>query len=130
MTAARAVLLIGENPDLVDFSDPIIPPGMTADKIWTGITAVQRQFEELGYRADLCLTDTGETAEAAIADKLAGARYDCIVIGAGIRILPAYLLLFETVINAVHRHAPETPIAFNTCPEDSAEAALRWLPRA
>jgi hypothetical protein len=128
MTAARTVLWIGQNPERVDFSDPALPAGagMTADAVWDGITEVQKRFEELGYRVDLCLIDRGETAEAVIARKLAGSRYDCIVIGAGLR-LPANLLLFEKVINAVHRRAPETPIAFNSRPEDSPEAAARWL---
>jgi hypothetical protein len=36
------------------------------------------------------------------------------------------LLLFEAVINAVHRAAPSAFIAFNTRPEDTADAAARW----
>jgi hypothetical protein len=31
------------------------------------------------------------------------------------------------VINAVHKAAPAAAIAFNTRPEDSADAAPRWL---
>jgi hypothetical protein len=31
------------------------------------------------------------------------------------------------VINAVHRAAPGATIAFNTRPDDSADAAARWL---
>lgn len=127
MTAARTVLLIGEDPGLVDYSDPAIPPGLNADVIWDGITEAQKRFEDLGYRTDLCVTDRGDTAEAAVAGKLAGARYDCVVIGAGLRLPPANLELFEKVVNAVHRHAPGTPIAFNSRPEDSPDAALRWL---
>ena len=37
------------------------------------------------------------------------------------------LLLFETVVNAVHKAAPNAAIAFNTRPEDTADAAARWL---
>src|SRR5215471_13601564 len=36
-------------------------------------------------------------------------------------------VLFEAVVNAVHRMAPQAAIAFNTCPEDSGEAAARWI---
>jgi hypothetical protein len=39
-------------------------------------------------------------------------------------------LLFETVVNAVHKFAPNTSIAFNTVPEDSADAAARWVSAA
>jgi hypothetical protein len=50
------------------------------------------------------------------------------VIGAGVRLPPNRLALFEAVVNAVHRAAPSAAIAFNTRPDDSADAAARWLP--
>jgi hypothetical protein len=49
------------------------------------------------------------------------------VIGGGIRIPPKSLLLFEALINTVHKCAPHAFIAFNTRPEDTADAAARWL---
>jgi hypothetical protein len=130
MPHARTVLIIGEDPALIDFSDPAIPPGMTAQKVMEGLQTALNQLAGQGLRADVCLTDAGETAAAAIAEQLGRTAYDCIVIGAGIRTVPANLLLFEKVINAVHRHAPQAAIAFNTRPDDSAEAAARWLQRA
>jgi len=36
-------------------------------------------------------------------------------------------MLFERVVNAVHRAAPQAAIAFNTRPEDSGAAAARWI---
>jgi len=59
--------------------------------------------------------------------QLASAAYDCVVIGGGVRLPPKSLWLFETLINAVHKAAPEAVIAFNTNPGDTAEAAARWL---
>jgi sugar/nucleoside kinase (ribokinase family) len=59
--------------------------------------------------------------------QLASAIDDWVVIGGGLRLPPKGLLLFETVINAVHKAAPNVVIAFNTRPEDTAEAAARWL---
>jgi len=59
---------------------------------------------------------------------LVSASYDCVVIGADIRLPPRRLAVFEVVINAVHKAAPAAAIAFNTRPEDSAAAAVRWLP--
>jgi hypothetical protein len=55
--------------------------------------------------------------------RLKAQTYDCVVIGAGIRLPPHSLSMFEAVINAVHRAAPDAAIAFNTRPEDSADAA-------
>ena len=61
-------------------------------------------------------------------EDLASTSYDCVVIGAGVRLPPQGLAVFEAVVNAVHSGAPGAAIAFNTRPEDSAEAAARWLP--
>ena len=68
-----------------------------------------------------------ETARPTLEKQLASAIYDCVVIGGGLRLPPKSLLLFETVVNAIHKDAPTAAIAFNTNPEDTAEAAARWL---
>jgi hypothetical protein len=51
-----------------------------------------------------------------------------VVIGGGIRGHEPLLPLFETVINLVRQHQPDAAIAFNSSPEDCADAARRWLP--
>ena len=58
---------------------------------------------------------------------LKGSAYDCVVIGGGLRIPPKSLALFETVVNIIHKAAPLAVIAFNTRPEDTADAAARQL---
>jgi len=68
-----------------------------------------------------------DTAGPALERQLAAASYDCVVIGGGLRIPPESLLLFEVLVNAVHRAAPGVPIAFNTQPRDTGDAAARWL---
>ena len=68
-----------------------------------------------------------ETAGPAVERHLTAANYDCVVIGAGIRLPRQGLQLFETILNAIHRAAPNAAIAFNTRPDDSADAAARWL---
>jgi hypothetical protein len=120
-------LFIGQQPETVDFSDPAIPPGFNAEKIHAGIAIAMAKMAERGWQADLCLTPPGEKGSQLVQKQLAAASYDCVVIGAGIRLPPKSLLLFEAVINAVHKAAPSTTIAFNTRPEDSAEAVARWL---
>ena len=54
-------------------------------------------------------------------------RFDCIVIGAGLREPKERLLLFEKVLNLAHRLAPDAAICFNTTPADTAEAVQRWI---
>ena len=121
------VLLLGYDPETVDFSDPALPPGMTAEKVRAGIAVAMKQFAERGWEADVALIRPDETAAPAIAGHLASKNYDCVVIGAGVRLPPRGLALFEAVINAVHKAAPGAAIAFNTRPDDSADAAARWL---
>ena len=121
------ILLLGYDPDAVDFSDPALPPGMTAEKIRGGIEVALQRFAERGWEADVGLIRPDDTAGPAVERQLASTSYDCIVIGAGVRLPPQRLAQFEAVINAVHKAAPRAAIAFNTRPEDSADAAARCL---
>ena len=122
----RRVLLIGIEPEAVDVADPDLPPGTTAEKIAAGIEGTLADMRERGWEAEHCAILPDDSAERTIAACL-GKRWDCIVIGGGIRVPSKGLELFERVINVVHRNAPETPIAFNTSPSDTADAATRWL---
>jgi hypothetical protein len=48
------VLLVGFDPETVDFSDPALPPGLTAEKVRADIAVALKQFAERGYEADVC----------------------------------------------------------------------------
>jgi hypothetical protein len=121
------VLLVGLQPEAVDYTDPALPSGMDAEKIQTGIGLGLKQMTDRGWQADVCLIQPDATAGPALERRLRAATYDCVVIGGGVRLPPKNLLLFETIVNTVHKAAPNTSIAFNTAPEDSANAAARWL---
>jgi len=123
----KRVLFVGQQPETVDFSDPAIPPGFNAEKINAGIAIGAAKIKERGWQADLCMVAPDETAGPMLEKQLASAIYDCVVIGGGLRLPPKSLLLFERVVNAIHKAAPKAAIAFNTSPEDTAEAAARWL---
>jgi hypothetical protein len=83
---------------------------------------------ELGYEVQSCLVDLGETAESVVSDVLSREKFDCIMVGAGIRGLPQHTLLFEKIINTIHQKAPSSKICFNTNPSDTVEAVvLRWI---
>ena len=122
------VLLVGYEPETVDFSSPALPPGMSVEKIRAGIALALKQMTDRGWEGDLCLIRPDETAVQTVERHLASANYACVVIGAGVRLPPQSLALFEAVVNAVRRAAPAAAIAFNTRPEDSADAAARWIP--
>jgi hypothetical protein len=121
------ILFVGLQPETVDFSDPALPPGLNAEKIHAGIAVAIRQIAERGWQADLCLVRPDETAGPILEHRLASKLYDCVVIGAGVRLPPKNLLLLEVLVNAVCKAGPGTAIAFNTRPEDSADAAARWV---
>jgi hypothetical protein len=123
----KSVLFVGQQPETVDFSDPSLPPGLDAAQIQAGIAVAMQQMAERGWHADLCLVRPDETAAAELERQLATTTYDCVVIGGGIRVPARSLLLFETLVNVVHRSAPGAAIAFNTAPEDTAAAAARWF---
>jgi hypothetical protein len=122
------VLLVGYDPETVDFSDPALLPGMSVEKIRAGIAVALKQFTERGWEADVGYIRPDETAGPTVERQLAAKTYDCVVIGAGVRLPPRRFAIFEAVINAIHKVAPGATIAFNTRPEDSADAAARWLP--
>ena len=121
------ILFIGQKPETVDFSDPALPPGFNADKINAGIAVAVEKIEERGWQGDTCMIMPDQTAGPTIEKQLSSAHYDCVVIGGGLRLPPKSLALFEGVINVVHKAAPHAAIAFNTKPEDTAEAAARQL---
>jgi hypothetical protein len=126
MVKAR-LLLLGLDPDMVDYSKSPVP-GLTAAKVRSAIEADRAKLEELGYSVTVLYVDAGETAEALLSDTLATGGYDCIMIGAGLRTVPPYFLLFEKLINVIHQHAPaSTKLCFNTNPIDTAEAVQRWV---
>ena len=106
------VLLLGYDPQTVDFSDPALPPGMTVEKVNAGIGFALKQFAERGWEGDVGLIRPDETAVPEVARLLASKSYDCVVVGAGVRLPPRGLALFEGVINAIHRAAPGAAIEF------------------
>ena len=121
------ILLLGLDPETVDFSDPALPPGMTAEKVRAGITVALKQFTERGWESDVGFIRPDETAGPTVERQLRSANYDCVVIGGGVRLPPRHLALFEVVINTIRKTAPGAAIAFNTRPDDSADAAARWV---
>ena len=99
-----------------------------AEKIAAGIEATMKDMRDRGWETKFCAVMADSSAETTIAEALLE-RWDCIVIGGGIRIPSRGLLLFERVINGIHRGAPGTPIAYYTSPVDSGDAAARWIGR-
>jgi hypothetical protein len=122
--AKKSVLAIGIDPALVDYT---ALPQFTPEMFRSYIDAQLERVRGLGYDVTSCLIDLGDTAEAVTAEALKSGDFDCVLIGAGLRQPPERLLLFEKIINLIHRLAPKASICFNTTPADTAEAVRRWI---
>jgi len=121
---AKKVLAIGIDPSFVDYT---AMPQFTAEMFRGYIDAQMERVRGAGFDVTSCLIDLGETAEAVTMQALKSEKFDCILIGAGLRQPGERLLLFEKIINLVHRLAPGARICFNSNPADSVEAVRRWI---
>jgi hypothetical protein len=128
MNQNKSVLIVGIDPALIDFSSPeFAPHNLTAERVLSAGRAEIERLHGLGYQADWCMIDFGETAERVLEEKLKGKSYDCILIAAGIRMVPSNSPLFEKLVNVAHSNAPQAKLCFNTKPSDTAEAVMRWI---
>ena len=117
------MVMIGLDPEVVDYSKW---PGLTREKLEAGSADFRAALDELDYRNVYCLVDGGEGSVDVVVEALQEHRPDLVFVGAGIRIDTDFFLLFEQLINAVHQHAPQARITFNTGISDSADALRRW----
>jgi hypothetical protein len=107
--------------------DPYRVPGPWDPKpVADGIEAGRARFIAHGVSAEFCLfgLDGGDDVEAVITAALSAQAWECVVVGGGVR---HQLELFERVMNLVRRHAGNAAIAFNATPEDTFDAAARWV---
>ena len=124
--AKKKVLLLGIDPKFIDVN-LATSTGWDANRVKAVAQEENNKLTDLGYEPQICFIDLGETAESVVSDRLSRENFECIMIGAGVRLVPQHTVLFEKIINSVHQKAPpSSKICFNTNPGDSAEAVLRW----
>jgi hypothetical protein len=125
--AKKKVLLLGIDPKFIDVN-LATSTGWDANRVKAVAQEENNKLTDLGYEPQICFIDLGETAESIVSERLSRENFDCIMIGAGVRLVPQHTVLFEKIINAVHQKAaPSSKICFNTNPGDTAEAVLRWV---
>jgi hypothetical protein len=118
----KKVLLVGLDPHAV--------PGVDATLVDQAIAMSDARFAAAQIECVSCLFPPERSAAVAALDAAftdPRAPYDCIVIGGGLRKPDDLVALFEDVLDRLRRAAPSTPIAFNTNPVTSVDAAMRWL---
>jgi hypothetical protein len=122
------ILLVGIEPDEVDFSDPALTPGLDAAAIRRGIALSMAGLAAAGHEArQLYVSAAPERALPVFVAALAEGRFDCVIIGGGVSHPPANRPLFEAMLNAVVRQTPAPAIGLISRPQDAVEAAARVL---
>ena len=119
--AGPRVLVIGLDPYRVPGP---WDPRPVADAIAAGIA----RFAEHGLGAQTCLfgLDGSDDVPEVVTAALRARPWECVVIGGGIRDA-SQLELFEQVLNLVRRYAPGAAIAFSAAPQETFDAAARWV---
>jgi hypothetical protein len=123
----KRVLIVGMNPHTIDFSKPGYLPGLTAEKVLTGLNAERENLEKEGFDSDMYLIDDGVLELSGLANQLKKNSFDGIMLGAGVRLPPSNFILFEKLVNTVHNNAPDSKTIFNTNPHDTADSVKRWF---
>lgn len=125
--AKKKVLLIGIDSKLID-PNLSTATGWDANRVRAAAQDANKRLVELGYELQSCLLDPRGTDESVVSDTLSREKFDCIMVGAGVRVLSQNTSLFEKIMNTIHQKAPpSSKICFNTNPADTVEAILRWV---
>lgn len=125
--AKKKVLLIGIDSKLID-PNLSTATGWDANRVRAAAQDANKRLVELGYELQSCLLDPRGTDESLVSDTLSREKFDCIMVGAGVRVLSQNTILFEKIMNTIHQKAPpSSKICFNTNPADTVEAILRWV---
>ncbi|MEL6713650.1 MAG: hypothetical protein AAFU73_05660 [Planctomycetota bacterium] len=124
--SAERVLLVGLRASSVDFSKW---PEISREVLERAAVEVGEGLRKAGFAVRYCLTDDGATAHDELAQTLDDFRPDIVSIGAGVRVDPDHLRLFEDMVNLVHERAPGATLAFNTDPMDTIRSVRRAAER-
>jgi len=119
-----SVLAIGLDPRFADLS---AFPGLTPELVRSYIDTQIEKLRQAGYRVESCLVDGSATSDEVVARALQSQPFACVLIGAGLRLPPQQLRLFERVINRIHVLAPAAKICFNSSVADTLESVQRWI---
>ncbi|MBO0678687.1 hypothetical protein JRC04_14555 [Mycolicibacterium sp. S2-37] len=121
---------IGLDPDVIDYASPDFAqfPGLSRERLRTANDENVIGLRAAGYRVDNCLIGFGEAGAAKARQWLEAAQYDAVLIGAGLRLIAANTLLFESIVNAAHLTQPGCRFVFNRAAVSTPDDIRRWFP--
>ena len=121
----KKILLVGWHPsEATDYSKW---PDLNAEKLSNALMQEKDILNSEGHDAEWCYLLNKPTDFDLIIKTLTDAQYDCVLIGAGVRLDPSALITFERLINTIHTASPDSKVCFNTTLFDIAESAKRWI---
>lgn len=122
-----SVAVIGLDPAVIDFSEEAYRHslGLNAQTLRDALDHDRKVLEGEGFGVELCMIDPGKAACETVAARLSKGSFDFVVLGAGLRLNRQNTILFEQVMNIVHRKAPGAILCFNTSAKDTAECVMR-----
>ena len=121
---------IGLDPDVIDYSSADFAqfPGLSKEKLRAANEQNVAALRAAGYHVDNCLIDFGPAGADKARQWLEAKRYDAVLIGAGVRLVPVNTLLFESIINAAHLAQPNCRFVFNQAAVATPDDIRRWYP--
>jgi hypothetical protein len=124
------VIQIGLDPDLIDYSSPDFAqfPGLSKQTLRAANDDNVAALRAAGYHVDNCLVDFGASGAEKARQWLHAGRYDAVLIGAGIRLIAANTLLFESIVNVAHATQPGCHFVFNRAALSTPGDIRRWYP--
>ncbi len=122
MTMKKKVLLVGCNPEVVDFSKW---PGLNAKKLLHVLSADCESLNALGRKANQCFIDDDLSGTNDVKEALKSKDYDCVLVGAGVQKVDEHCLVSESLVTSVHKFAPAAKICFNSGSTNSVDAVKR-----
>ncbi len=127
---AVTAIQIGLDPDVIDYSSPDFAqfPGLSREKLRGANNDNVVALRAAGYDVDNCLIDFGEAGADKARQWLEAKQYDAVLIGAGVRLIAANTLLFESIVNAAHATQPGCRFVFNRAAVATPDDIRRWYP--
>ncbi len=122
---------IGLDPDVIDYSSPDFAqfPGLSKEKLRAANDDNVAALRAAGYHVDNCLIAFGQAGADKARQWLEANRYDAVLIGAGVRLVAANTLLFESIVNAAHISQPGCRFVFNRAAVATPDDIRRWYPQ-